>query len=133
MTFSVSYNRRIFQSFKLFVVPVLIENGRASLYLPMIIDTGASYVAIRPDVFNRLGIRPARTAPLVTASETTQASLGYAERMTIGGHCSAPNIQVISIPLPATLPAEDLLGASFLRHFRVTIDYETGILELDTK
>jgi predicted aspartyl protease len=99
----------------------------------MIVDTAASYVAVRPDVFNQLGIAPNRKVPLVTASERTEATLGQVEKVTVGGRCSAVNGDVISISLPETLPAEGLLGASFLRNFFVSMDYDTGKLELTTK
>lgn len=133
MIFSIPFNRKVFQNFHLFVVPVLLENRGTFLYLPMIVDTGASYVTIRPDVFDRLGIRPVRTAPLVTASEQTRAALARADKITVGEHCSAVNVQMISIAMPAALPAEGLLGASFLRNFKISIDYHAAILEFATR
>jgi len=99
----------------------------------MIVDTAASYLAVRPDVFTQLRIGPIRKAPLVTASERAEAPLGLVEKVTVGTHCSAVNVQVISIPLPSALPAEGLLGASFLRHFLVSMDYENFKFELTTK
>src|SRR3989338_1441871 len=36
-------------------------------------------------------------------------------------------------PFSSHLPAEGLLGASFLRHFLVSMDYEKGKLELTTR
>lgn len=112
---------------------MLIENQGRSLYTPMIVDTAASYVTVRPDVFDQLDIALIRTAPLVTASERAQAPLGRVDKVIVGTRCSAANIQVISIPLPVALPAEGLLGASFLRNFRVSLDYKSGNLDLTTK
>jgi len=123
----------VFRDFRLFVVPVLIENQGRSLYMPMILDTGASYLTVRPDVFEQLGILPIRKAPLVTASERAEAPLGQVDRVTVGAHCFAANVHVISIPLPDALPAEGLLGASFLRNFLVSMDYDKKKLELTTK
>lgn len=97
------------------------------------VDTAASYLTVRPDVFAQLGIAPIRKAPLVTASERTEAPVGQVDKVTVGTRCFAANVQVISIPLPSDLPAEGLLGASFLRHFLVTMDYENARLELTTK
>ena len=99
----------------------------------MILDTGASYVTVRPDVFDRLAIVPIRNRPLVTASEQTTAPVGQVERISVGSGCACTNVQVISTRLPAALPAEGLLGASFLRNYSVTLDYSTGKIELNTR
>ena len=101
----------------------------------MILDTGASYLTVRPDVFEQLGIVPIRKTPLVTASERAEAPLGQVQvdRVSVGARCFAANVHVISIPLPEALPAEGLLGASFLRNFLVSMDYDKRKLELTTK
>ena len=54
-------------------MPALIENNGRSFYLFMIIDSGASYLTVRPDVFDQFGIAPVREAPLVTALERAVA------------------------------------------------------------
>jgi predicted aspartyl protease len=131
--FSISFRQGVFKEFKLFVVSALIENEGRSLYLPMIVDTAASYVTIRPDVFRELGIAPIRNTPLVTASARTDAPIGHVNKVTVGSDCTASNVQVIAIPLPRALPAEGLLGASFLKHFRVALDYHEPHFDLTTK
>lgn len=132
MKVSIPFNQRVFRDFQLFVVPVLIENHGRSLYMPMIIDSGASYLTVRSDIFDQLGISPVRQVPLVTVSERAVAPLGRVDKVTVGPRCSAVNVDVISIPLPEALPAEGLLGASFLRYYLVSMDYEKGRLELAT-
>ncbi len=131
--FSIPFRQGVFREFKLFVISVLIENGDRSLYMPMIVDTAASYVTIRPDVFRELGIAPIRTAPLVTASARTEAPIGQVDKVTVGSSCAATNVQVIAIPLPRDLPAEGLLGASFLKHFQVALDYHEPRFEVIKK
>jgi predicted aspartyl protease len=131
--FSIRFNQRLFRQFRLFVVSALIENQGRSLYMPMIVDTAASYLTVRPDVFDQLEVTPVQKVPLVTASERAEAPLGRVDKVTVGTHCSAINVQLISIPLPETLPAEGLLGASFLRHFLISMNYETAMLELSTR
>jgi len=130
---SIPFNQRVFRDFKLFVVSVLIENQGRSVYMPMIVDTAASYLTVRPDVFNQLGIAAVRKLPLVTASERTEAPIGQVDKVTAGASCIATKVQVISISLPPALPAEGLLGASFLRNFLVCLDYDKGTLELTTR
>ena len=133
MKFSIPFNQRIFRDFRLFVVSALIENQGQALYMPMIIDSAASYLTVRPDVFNQLGIAAVRKTPVVTASQRAEAPIGQVDKITVGARCSAVNVQVISIPLPADLPAEGLLGASFLHNFLVSMNYYNGKLELNTK
>ena len=101
--------------------------------MPLIVDTAASYLTVRPDVFDQLAIAPIRKIPIVTASERAEAPLGQVEKVTVGGRCSAVRVNAIAISLPAALPAEGLLGASFLRNFVVSIDYDRGQFELTTK
>lgn len=131
MKVPIPFNQNIFKLLRLFVVPVLIEHRGSSLYIPMIVDSGASYVTVRADIFDQLGIPALRRVPLVTASDRTAAPLGRADRVTVGSRCAAENVEIISTPLPQTLPAEGLLDASFLRHFPVYQDFEKGILEFD--
>ena len=133
MKFSIPFNQKVFRDFGLFVVSALIENEGRSLYMSMIIDSAASYVTVRPDIFNQLSVTSIRKTPLVTASERAQALVGRVDKVTVGPDCFAVNVQVISINLPTALPAEGLLGASFLRHFLVSMDYKNARLELSTK
>ena len=98
----------------------------------MIVDT-ASYLTVRPDVFYQLDIALIRNAPLVTASERTEVPFGQVEKVTVGGRCSAENVSVIAISLPEALPAEGLLGASFLGNFLISMDYKKGKLELSRR
>ena len=133
MKISVPFDQRVFRNFGLFVVSALIENEGRSLYMPMIIDSAASYLTVRPDVFDQLGITPIRNTPIVTAFQRAEVPIGQVDKVTVAARCFALNVRVISIPLPADLPAEGLLGASFLRNFLVSMDYEKGKLELTTK
>jgi predicted aspartyl protease len=130
---SIPFNQRIFRGFRLFVVSALIEHQGRSLHLPLIVDTAASYLTVRPDVFDQLSVAPIRNIPIVTASERAAVPFGQIDSITVGGRCTARNVGTISISLPASLPAEGLLGASFLRNFLVSIDYDKGQLELTTR
>jgi len=59
-----------------------------------------------------------------------EAPIGNVNKVTVGSHCVAENVQVIAISLPQSLPAEGLLGASFLKHFHVALDYYEPRFEL---
>lgn len=75
--------------------------------MPMIVDTAASYLTVRPDVFDQLEVTPVQKVPLVTASERAEAPLGRVDKVTVGTHCSAVNVQLISIPLPEIFQPRD--------------------------
>jgi len=101
--------------------------------MPMIIDSAASYVTVRPDVFHQLGIAPIRKTPIVTASQRAEAPIGQVDKITVGSRCSAVNVQVISISFPEDLPAGRSVGRILLQNFLVSMDYDKGKLELITK
>jgi hypothetical protein len=63
----------------------------------MIVDTAATYVTVRPDMFERLDISPFRKHPLVTASELTSAPMGQVEKLTVASNCIARRVQIIAI------------------------------------
>lgn len=122
MRAAIPFNQRIFREFRLFVVLVLLENRGRSLYI--------SIVSVRPDVFDQLEISPLRDVPLVTASQHVRSVLGQVDKVTVGAHFSAEKIDIIPVPFSENLPAEGLLGTSFLRHFLLIMDFDKGILEL---
>jgi hypothetical protein len=64
--FSIPFNERIFRDFKLFVVSALIENEGRALYMPMIIDSAASYITVRREPLismSGIGLQRSGTRP----------------------------------------------------------------------
>jgi predicted aspartyl protease len=65
---SVPFDQRVFRNFGLFIVSALIENEGRSLYMPMMIDSAASYLTVHPDLFAQLGITAIRNTPIFLVS-----------------------------------------------------------------
>ena len=99
----------------------------------LILDTGASLVALSATAAARLGIRPAGTASvrLATANGTIQAPLVILESIEIGGTI-ALHVPAVIHEFPGMPPEiAGLLGMSFLDRFQVNLDITAGSLILE--
>ncbi len=101
-----------------------------------IVDTGASTVTISHAVANKLGIdyasQPKR--PFVTASGFVASPMIVLESIYVPDEAGAgvARVEAAVSTLPGAPPGiAGLLGQTFLRHFRVTIDAERGVLHLE--
>lgn len=114
------------------VVPAVL-NGRDSVSL--ILDTGATLTCLDSDVVHDLNL--SERFGVVGAG----VSLGRSARMRLMkldsirvGAASATDITVCAVDLAnvrALSPnVRGLLGLNFLRHFRVTLDFERNVLRL---
>lgn len=88
--------------------------------LEFLIDTGATYTAIPAAALERLGYDTSLTRNAViglqTANGLITAPLITVRSINLGGY-SVQNIEVVALP-----GAGALLGLSFLRHFKYTVD-----------
>jgi aspartyl protease family protein len=94
-----------------FLVEALLDGRRT----PMMIDTGATVVALTEATAARLGIRPARsefTAPIATAGGTIKAAPAVIDEIDIDGIAIR---RVEAVVVPGDALAVDLLGMSYLR------------------
>ena len=66
---------------------------------------------------------------LITASGVETATIIEVKRIRFLGE-SIDNVPVVCHDLPPRSYVVGLLGSSFLRHFKITIDYRKGILEI---
>jgi aspartyl protease family protein len=102
-----------------YVTPVQLEGHE----IPMIIDTGASFVALTNEDANELGIRPAAsefTLQMQTANGVALAARAWLPRVRVGS-VEVHDVQAIVMAPGAS--QESLLGMSFLsrlRHFGVS-------------
>ncbi len=107
------------------------EHGRL-LYVRMALDTGASMTVIPWQAAERLGLDPARSrrrARFMTGSGMEVAPILTVPAMELIG-VRVTNVSVLCHDLPQRSLVDGLLGLSFLRHCRPTIDFPRGILEL---
>ena len=102
-----------------------ISRGAAlALGFPEGASTPSNYAALRPDrVPTIIGFRGLETGILITLP---RVSLGPLE---------ARNVETIvfELDLPKFLPADMVLGNTFLKNFRLSIDYDKGYVSLQQR
>ena len=84
------------------------------------------------EIAEALGYKPELSkekVTLITASGVETAPIIEVKRIKFLGE-SIDNVPVVCHDLPPRSYVVGLLGSSFLRHFKITIDYRKGILEI---
>jgi predicted aspartyl protease len=118
------------------VVDFLLEaaDGRSSLVIPVVLDTGASMTIIATDVMGRLGYDPANPVldrqRIITGSGIEYSPLANVCSATAIGQ-RVTNLDVLCHDLPPESGVDGLLGLNFLRHFKLTIRFRKGIIDLN--
>ena len=100
--------------------------------IDMVLDTGAVYTVIAWDVVKDIGYDPAiseRRMPIITANGVIEAPMITVEGIHIAD-LQAESVDVICHDIPEITGIEGLLGLSFLKHFRTSIDFTTMVLEI---
>jgi aspartyl protease family protein len=101
--------------------------------IKMVLDTGATYTMIPWYIIEELGYNPATSKEFVsmtTASGTIEAPLITIKGVSIFGML-VKNQKVIVHNLPESSRVDGLLGLSYLKHFKLTIDFKKGIMILE--
>jgi clan AA aspartic protease (TIGR02281 family) len=96
------------------------------------LDTGATYTMIPWEIAEALGCKPEiskEKITLITASGVETAPIIEVKSVKFLGE-NIDNVKVVCHDLPPKSNVVDLLGASFLRYFKITIDYLKGVLEI---
>lgn len=114
-------------------VDVTLEGQKqAKRRIRVALDTGATYLMIPWQVAEALGYEPEKSkekVSLITASGVETAPVIQIKKVKfLGEHLE--NVPAVCHDLPPKSYVVGLLGSSFLRHFKVTIDYPNGILEI---
>lgn len=96
----------------------------------MLLDTGAKYTIITPEVAQRLtlDLDNARSVPVTTATQLQSARLVKLEQMDVYG-LVIKDVESAIMNLPNTLGVDGLLGISFLQHCRMILDFPNHLLE----
>lgn len=118
------------------VVDLLLEaaDGHSSVVIPVVLDTGASITIIATDIMARIGYDPA--APNLARQRIITASgVEYVPRTVVRAATAigqrVSNLDVVCHDLPPASGVDGLLGLNFLRHFKLTIRFSKGILDLN--
>jgi clan AA aspartic protease (TIGR02281 family) len=113
---------------------VILLNVRLNerVLVRMLLDTGAKYTLITPEVAKRLGLDLAsgHQVPVATATRVEKVVVTNVAQVDVQGLVLS-DVETGIIPLPAGLGVDGLLGMSFLKHCRMVLDMPNRILELD--
>jgi len=118
------------------VVDLLLEaaDGTSSLVIPVVLDTGASLTIVATDIMAQLGYDPANPS-LDRQRIVTGSGIEYAPRTTVRSATAIGqkviNLDVLCHDLPPESGVDGLLGLSFLKHFKLTIRFRKGIIDLN--
>jgi clan AA aspartic protease (TIGR02281 family) len=114
------------------VVPVTLNNRQT---VKLVVDTGASYTFISQALARELNIdlsRNSKTFPFHTANGVVQAPLTTLDSITVGG-MEIKNLTAAVHDATPDSHAAGLLGLNFLSNFRMDIDTQKGLLNLEKK
>ncbi len=102
--------------------------------LDLILDTGASFTTINPDILSDLGYDLSdpnlRKIDFITASGTTKAAIIAVNKLSVIGH-TFEGMEVAANYLPVETYAHGLLGANFLSCFDIGISYSKRIINTE--
>jgi predicted aspartyl protease len=118
------------------VVDLLLEAAAASasLLIPVVLDTGASLTIVATDIMAQLGYDPANPR-LGRQRIITGSGVEYAPRTTVRSATAigqkVADLEVLCHDLPPESGVDGLLGLSFLKHFKLTIRFRKGIIDLN--
>ena len=110
-------------------VPVTINDRSTFLFL---LDTGASNTILSSAAADRLGIPKGGSMTMLTAGGGLLVSLRTLESLQVAdARLTHVEIAVAEVPLMQTLRVDGILGADYLRRFKVKIDYDNEVVEIE--
>jgi len=99
----------------------------------MALDTASTFGALTPDAVARLGFDLSQVKSqqtIATASQILTVPQITVPTVTLGTE-TIGDLLFLVMPLPLPLGVKGLLGLNFMRHFKVTLDFEQGLLNLE--
>lgn len=105
-------------------------NGVADFVL--VVDTGAARTILSRKAATRLDLdllSPLREERLVGVGQSPPVPVIWLDRIQVGIEM-VEGLEVSIFDLPPAIQADGLLGLSFLRRFRITFDFDAGMLIL---
>lgn len=100
--------------------------------MKMVLDTGATYSVVPWHVVESLGYNPGASKEWVyitTASSSLHAPVIELDAISILGKRVSKS-KVVVPNLPESSHVDGLLGLSYLKHFRILIDFPNGFLDI---
>ena len=115
------------------VFPIKLSGPNGTKKIQMLIDTGATLCIIPFDIAIALGYNPSVSkeySDITTASGTESMPLIKIKKFSLMGK-EVQNVKTLCHDLPPTSRVDGLLGLSYLKHFKLSIDFKKGILALE--
>jgi len=106
--------------------------GKEKYSVDMALDTGATYVMLPLHVAKYLDhdVLSKRRKPIITASKTENVPVMNIDEMTVA-NATARDVEAICHNMPPKSSVQGLIGLSFLRNFRLLIDFREGYLDIE--
>lgn len=99
----------------------------------MALDTGATYLMVSWEMAEVLGYKPELSKEridMTTASGVEKVPLITLKSVSVLGK-RARNVKAVVHDLPPRSYVDGLLGLSFLKNFKICLDFRKGILEIE--
>jgi aspartyl protease family protein len=115
------------------VVEPELEGENITERIRVVLDTGATYTMIPWKIAGTLGLKPEvseRRMDITTASGVESVPLINLKSMMLFDK-KVNDMDVVVHDLPPRSYVDGLLGLSFLRKFRVCLDFRKGVLEIE--
>jgi predicted aspartyl protease len=113
----------------LVVIPVNINDHGPLRFL---LDTGASNTVLSAAVADDLNIPKGRQEKLVTAAGDVVVTMRIIDAIQIGrSELTRVEIAVADFPLMKTLQVDGILGGDYLRQFKISIDYDHQVVDIE--
>ena len=115
----------------LIVLNARIKSRLATVAALLVFDTGASSVVLPWRLALAIGLKIDTDNPVRTTTATTVETVPRViiPEVSVFGK-TVENVEAIVKDLPPEAP-DGLLGLSFLKHFKLTIDFKKGLLSLE--
>jgi len=111
------------------VVPVTINEQGPYKFL---LDTGASNSILSAIVADSLNVPSGRAQMLLTAGGNIPVTLRTVDTLRIGEvRLNHVEIAVANFDLMQTLQVDGIVGGDYLRRFKVSIDYDNHVVEIE--
>ncbi len=115
------------------VVPTRLTGPIGSRRIDMALDTGATFCVVPPEIAKDIGHDPElarERVRIATASDAIVLPVVDIRQVT-AVECTAAGVRASCHDLPPESGVDGLLGLSFLKRFRLSVDFEMGVLSLE--
>lgn len=98
----------------------------------LMLDTGATYTTISEELAEKLGydLEGAQQVRITTANGQVLLPRIRLKSISLGGY-TAKNVDATVMPMPSNVPFSGLLGLSFVKNHRITIDTRASHLMIE--